>query len=931
MKIKNILQILLTLGFLTGIVCSQSIRRVETFSPAAGNASSNEVAVVNSTGLVYNYGQAFGNNIGVIDPATNTLIKSIRPTDPNNTSNSFYSRVNQTTDIVYFLQEFSAGKTILPIDARPASPTFNQALPVISFTNQTIVSFAIDQARGRLYATTRTLNSSPAQSQIQIVDINPANPTFNQAIGSAALPSGQQAGAVAVNSVTNKIYVTSASSNGGVFVLNGATQNLTLIAGTLGAGGVIVNEATNMVYAGKATISPFGIFIIDGVTDTPMKTVSLPSFITSNFNDYIAVNSTSGRIYLVSSNNTLSVLDGDRSSANFNSIIANIPNVGNGRIGLDEGTNKIVVGTSTQKTTIVDGATNTIAATTFANMTSQDVAVNPVTHRAYIAYVFYTTQAINLNDNSYINIGTASEIGESIINPNNNFFYFPRNQSANDIAFLNTNDTIGLVTGVPHGFGRYLFAAQNTVTNRIYVANSSSNLAGTDTRPGFVSVIDGATNNVITNVEIGAQPFTNPAVNEVTNKIYVPYIGFSNVDPSRIAVIDGATNTRSNVDTSAFPANTLFYRTIVANPLTNRIYFRVGEGATVGVVNGATNVATPLPGITNVSNILVNTNLNRVYFLTSTGVRVLNGADDTEIANIALPGASSFAINQTTGRIFVRSFQSQQNHNLTAIDGNTNAVVSTVTLSNSLSTIAINEVTNRLYIGTMTDFNDESTSNILFMNGNTLAIEKTLPIPLSPGRISVNAATKTVYVTTVNAQVKTGLVVISDDTAATAAGSNVNVSPNGGVNLTFANVASAGNTTATALSPTQLPALPFNFSLIGSPVMYDISTTATFTGSIKVSFNVPNVANTSACSQLRILHFTNNDWDISGNAAPVYNSSNQTCLLSQTVASLSPFVVVQSNPPANAEQCKNGGWTKFDTPRRFKNQGECIQFVNTGK
>lgn len=38
----------------------------------------------------------------------------------------------------------------------------------------------------------------------------------------------------------------------------------------------------------------------------------------------------------------------------------------------------------------------------------------------------------------------------------------------------------------------------------------------------------------------------------------------------------------------------------------------------------------------------------------------------------------------------------------------------------------------------------------------------------------------------------------------------------------------------------------------------------------------------------------------------------------------------QTGPPQNKDQCKNSGWMRFDTPRRFKNQGDCIQFVNTG-
>lgn len=36
-------------------------------------------------------------------------------------------------------------------------------------------------------------------------------------------------------------------------------------------------------------------------------------------------------------------------------------------------------------------------------------------------------------------------------------------------------------------------------------------------------------------------------------------------------------------------------------------------------------------------------------------------------------------------------------------------------------------------------------------------------------------------------------------------------------------------------------------------------------------------------------------------------------------------------PPINKDQCKNGGWATFTIPRVFKNQGDCIQFVNTGK
>ncbi len=40
---------------------------------------------------------------------------------------------------------------------------------------------------------------------------------------------------------------------------------------------------------------------------------------------------------------------------------------------------------------------------------------------------------------------------------------------------------------------------------------------------------------------------------------------------------------------------------------------------------------------------------------------------------------------------------------------------------------------------------------------------------------------------------------------------------------------------------------------------------------------------------------------------------------------------LQTGPPSNKEQCKNDNWMCFDFPRRFSNQGDCIQFVNFGQ
>jgi len=39
----------------------------------------------------------------------------------------------------------------------------------------------------------------------------------------------------------------------------------------------------------------------------------------------------------------------------------------------------------------------------------------------------------------------------------------------------------------------------------------------------------------------------------------------------------------------------------------------------------------------------------------------------------------------------------------------------------------------------------------------------------------------------------------------------------------------------------------------------------------------------------------------------------------------------QTGPTVDKDDCKQGGWQRFNAPREFKNQGDCIQFVNKGK
>jgi hypothetical protein len=45
------------------------------------------------------------------------------------------------------------------------------------------------------------------------------------------------------------------------------------------------------------------------------------------------------------------------------------------------------------------------------------------------------------------------------------------------------------------------------------------------------------------------------------------------------------------------------------------------------------------------------------------------------------------------------------------------------------------------------------------------------------------------------------------------------------------------------------------------------------------------------------------------------------------------FVATETpvGPPTSKDACKDGVWQTYTAPRKFKNQGDCIQYVNTGK
>jgi len=170
--------------------------------------------------------------------------------------------------------------------------------------------------------------------------------------------------AVAVNSTTHKIYV----AGNGVSVIDGATNDVTSIAGLNGSpGSLAVNETTNKIYAAYSSSNV--ISVIDGATGTA-TTITVPSAAGLG---PMAVNPVSNKVYALNpGGNSVTVIDGATNS------LTSIP-AGTNPIALavNPDTNFVYVANLGNKNdagsvTVINGSTNSTATLT------DPLAANPI-------------------------------------------------------------------------------------------------------------------------------------------------------------------------------------------------------------------------------------------------------------------------------------------------------------------------------------------------------------------------------------------------------------------------------------------------------------------------------------------------------------------------------------------------------------------------
>ena len=511
---------------------------------------------------------------------------------------------------------------------------------------------------------------------------------------SIATGNGSHPYAVAVNPVTNQIYVADYGT-ASVTAINGQNNSQTLIpinpntsTSMVNPVAIAVDPVRNTVYVANAgtaakTYHDGGVTVIDGATNSVITTIPVP-----NSPVALAIDVALGKVFVGEYAN--------QGSTWYVGII-------------DESTNSLAQVLSKY----VNGTTTVLGAQPSA------VAVNPLTHQVYFANS--SASDVTIMDGvgeAFISGAYVAPAARPIaiaVNPILNHLYVLCNLSSPP-AVTPSVDVIDLGQNGNYGVGKLIKTVTvgsnptgmsvNPITNQVYIANSGET---------FVTVIqDGATVGNGQTVSVGIAP-SGVVVNPITNKVFV-----TNQNSNSVSVIDGASNTV----TATVAAGTHPFA-VAANPLTDKIYV-ANTGDSVTVVDGAANATrVAFAGATPVS-VGVNPVTGKAYIANQAGnsVTVIDEANNTTSSVSSLGGPVAVAVDPVLNKIYVANSLS---YSVTAIDGATNATTS-VRVGASPVAIAVNPVTNMVYVanqGTLAKTYQDSSVSVI--NGANNLVTNTIP------------------------------------------------------------------------------------------------------------------------------------------------------------------------------------------------------------
>lgn len=417
-------------------------------------------------------------------------------------------------------------------------------------------------------------------------------------------------------------------------------------------------------------------------------------------------------------------------------------------------------------------------------------------------------------------------------------------------------------------------STSNQVTASIPIASPGHIAISPDSKRAYVTTagglatLDTATNAIIATVAVGPGP-AGVALNPTGTRAYVG-VQFG----SYVAVVD----TASQSVIAHIPLPVHLATTVAVSPDGTRVYAG-NQASLVYVIDATTNsIVASVPVGDFVGEVAVHPAGTFVYaaLINSNTVAVIDSATNAVVAQVPVGpgctycGPSTVAVDPLGEFLYAPG---QGDFILRTIRTSDHAVVATAPgTGNYPISSAIHPDGKRLYV---TNFIDGTLSVISPQTRSTIA---TVPVGSQPRGIGVVVTPAFVPTPAGNNVAVTAPALLSDGSTATT------------VNLNFSQVVVPGQTTITATAPLKGRPPPADFKL-GSgnaAYYYDVSTTATFSGSAVLCFSWQEgqFANEHL---IKVMHHENGDW--ANVTTSVDTTNNVAC---GTVTSLSPFALFES-------------------------------------
>ena len=225
----------------------------------------------------------------------------------------------------------------------------------------------------------------------------------------------------------------------------------------------------------------------------------------------------------------------------------------------------------------------------------------------------------------------------------------------------------------------------NPISNKLYTANTPE--LGMPPAES-VTIIDGATNTVITTLDMpaGSRDF---CLNTQANKVYV-----ANYFADTVTVIDGVTNqVLATIPVGDGP------RALCYNSQDNRIYCANEYTGTVTVIDGASDAVVATVAVGSTPRVICyNPISNKIYCPNagSQSVSVIGGATNTVVATVPVGNVPrGILFNPQNNRVYCSNYASDT---VSVIDGTTNAVVATVPVGDGPTAMGHNPIGNKVYV-----------------------------------------------------------------------------------------------------------------------------------------------------------------------------------------------------------------------------------------